>query len=227
MQSALGDGERLHEAASRQADAILQGRGQVPVLTTSQGRWAVRHYHRGGIVAGPLLGDRYLRFGSTRPVREAHTSHEVRQRGVPTPRVVAGAVYPGGAFYRADLVTEFVADASDLKHMLFEEERSDLERTSMLEGVGRLLACTAAAGVEHLDLNAKNVLVAQRSREACPLLLDLDRCRVLPSGTRVDPRRMLKRLYHSLRKYETESGRMLRPGEWSILSRFANDGGDS
>jgi 3-deoxy-D-manno-octulosonic acid kinase len=139
---------------------------------------------------------------------------------------MAGAVYPKGVFYRADLVTEFVADAADLTYLLFEEERSGPERADVLEEVGRLLARTAAAGVEHLDLNAKNVLVAQRSSGALPLLLDLDRCRVLPSGTRVDPRAMLKRLYRSLRKYETESGHLLGAGEWSVLSRFANAGGD-
>ena len=136
----------------------------------------------------------------------------LRQRGVPTPRVMAGAVYPKGIFYRADLVTEFVADATDLTHLLFEEEGSGPERTDVLEGVGRLLAHAAAAGVEHLDLNAKNVLVALRSSGALPLFLDLDRCRVLPSGTRVDPRAMLKRLYRSLHKYETESGRQMFAG---------------
>ena len=224
--SALGDGEQLYEAASRQADAMLQGRGPVPVLTTPQGRWVVRHYHRGGMVAGPLLGDRYFRVGLPRPVREAHASRELRQRGVPTPRVVAGAVYPGGVFYRADLVTEFVADAVDLTYLLFEEELSGPERADVMKGVGRLLACTATAGVEHLDLNAKNVLVAQRTEGIRPLLLDLDRCRVFPSGTRVDPRAMLKRLYRSLRNHETASGRLLGPGEWSLLSRYANVGGD-
>ena len=224
VRSVLGDGERLHEAASRQADAILQGRAPVPVLTTPQGRWAIRRYQRGGMVAGPLLGDRYLRLGLPRPVREALASHELRQRGVPTPRVMAGAVYPGRVFYRADLVTEFVPDAADLTCLLFEEERSGPERAEVMEGVGRLLAFTAAAGVEHLDLNAKNVLVARRSTGIRPLLLDLDRCLVLPPGTRVDPRAMLKRLYRSLRKYETASGRLLGAGEWSILSRCANAG---
>ena len=225
VRRALAGGERLHEAASQQADALLQGRGPVPVVTTPQGRWVVRHYHRGGLVAGPLLGDRYFRLGSHRPFREARTSHELRQRGVPTPRVMAGAVYPRGVIYRADLVTEFVADAADLAYRLFEEERSGPERTDMMEGVGRLLACAATAGVEHLDLNAKNVLVTQRSEGILSLLLDLDRCRVLPSGTRVDPSAMLGRLRRSLWKYENTSGRLLGPGEWSVLSRCANAGG--
>ena len=138
---------------------------------------------------------------------------------------MAGAVYPRGVIYRADLITEFVADAADLAYRLFEEERSGPERTDMMEGVGRLLACAATAGVEHLDLNAKNVLVTQRSEGILSLLLDLDRCRVLPSGTRVDPGAMLGRLRRSLRKYENTSGRLLGPGEWSVLSRCANAGG--
>src|SRR5204863_45148 len=82
------------------------GRGPVPVLATPRGRWVVRRYHRGGRVAA-LLRDRYLRWGSSRPLREAHVSGELLRRGIPTPRVVAGAIYPDGAFYRADLMTEF------------------------------------------------------------------------------------------------------------------------
>ena len=225
VRSTLAGGEQLHEAASRQTDTLLRGRGPVPVLTTPQGRWVVRHYHRGGMVAGPLLRDRYFRTGVNRPLREAHTSHVLRQRGVPTPRIMAGAVYPRGVFYSADLVTELVTDAADLGYLLFEEERSGPERTNLLEGAGRLLGCTAAAGVQHLDFNAKNVLIARHSGEALPVLLDLDRCRVLPAGIRVDPGNMLNRLRRSLRKYENATGRRLRPEEWSALSRGANAGG--
>lgn len=223
----LGSGERLHDAASRQADVVLQGRGPVPVLTTPLGRWVVRHYHRGGSVAAPLLRDRYVRIGLPRPVREAHASRELLRRGIPTPRVMGGAVYPVGAFYRADIVTEFIAHAADLAFLLFEEERGGPERADVLEEVGRLLARTAAAGVSHPDLNAKNVLVEQRPGGGLPLILDLDRCRVLPLGSQVNPGAMLERLCRSLRKHEGRSGRPLVPSEWSVLHSSANAGGGS
>ena len=223
VRGAFARGEGLHEAATRQADMILQGRGPVPVLTTPRGRWVVRHYHRGGKVAR-LLHDRHLRIGLARPLREARASNEVRRRGIPTPRVMAGAVYPSGPFYRADIVTEFVADAVDLAHLLFKEERSRRERSDVLREVGRLLARSAAAGIEHADLNARNVLVEQERGGPLPLFLDLDRCRVLPPGVRADPRRMLARLFRSLRKHESHNARALAPEEWAVLSASAHSG---
>jgi 3-deoxy-D-manno-octulosonic acid kinase len=226
VRGALERGERLHDAASRQADAVLQGRGPVPVVTTARGRWVVRRYRRGGRVAAPLLGDRYLRIGLPRPLREARASHELRRRGIPTPRVMAGAVYPSGAFYRADLVTEYVADAVDLARLLFEEQRTRRERADAMREVGRLIARTAAAGVEHADLNAKNVLLEPRRGGPLPLFLDLDRCRVLPPGIRADSGRMLARLNRSLRRHEHRSARPLQPEEWAVLAASAS-GGDA
>jgi 3-deoxy-D-manno-octulosonic acid kinase len=225
VRGTIGRGERLHEAAAREAVAVLHGRGPVPVVTTSRGRWLVRRYHRGGRVAAPLLGDRYLRLGLARPLREARASDEVRRRGIPTPRVMAGAVYPAGLFYRADLVTEFVADAVDLARLLFEEERDPAERTEVLRGVGRLIARTAAAGIEHADLNAKNVLLDWSAGGPMPLLLDLDRCRVLPPGVRGDPAPMVERLTRSLLKHAERSRRGLGHGELAMLLEGASVAG--
>ena len=224
VRGALQRGEHLHEAATRQADTMLQGRGPVPVLTTPRGRWVVRHYQRGGRLAAPLLNDRYLRVGLPRPLREALASDEVRRRGIPTPRVMAGAVYPAGAFYRADLMTEFVADAMDLAHILFQQDRTRRERSDVLREVGRLVARSAAAGVDHADLNARNVLVEQQRGGPLPLFLDLDRCRVLPPGIRADPRAMLDRLIRSLRKHEGQHARPVAAEEWAVLS--ASSAGD-
>lgn len=220
VRAALERGERLHDAATREACALLHGRGPVPVVSTSRGRWVVRRYHRGGQVAR-LLSDRYVRFGYARPVREAQASSELRRRGIPTPPVVAGAVYPAGPFYRADLVTEFVPGAVDLARLLFEEEHTPVERIEVLIGVGRLLARTAAAGIEHLDLNAKNVLLETLPAGAIPLLLDLDHCLVLPPGERADPMRMVARLARSLRKHEDGTRRPLADEERLALSDAA------
>lgn len=222
VRAALERGEPLHDAAAREADGVLHGRGPAPIVTTPSGRWVVRRYQRGGRVAAPLLRDRYLRVGAARPLREAHASAEARRRGIPTPRVVAGAVYPAGAFYRADLVTEYVADAVDLARLLFEQQRAPDERLDVLDAVGRLIARAAAAGIEHPDLNAKNVLVVPGG--ASPLLLDLDRCRVHPEGERGDAERMLGRLERSLRKHERRTGRAVRAGAWFALAAAARAG---
>ncbi|MFO7892675.1 MAG: lipopolysaccharide kinase InaA family protein, partial [Longimicrobiales bacterium] len=81
-------------------------------------RWVVRHYHRGGAIA-PILGDRYLRLGAPRPVREYGTGRALERRGLPTPAHIAAAVYPSGIWYRGDLVTRWVPGSRDLAAVLF------------------------------------------------------------------------------------------------------------
>ena len=107
----LASGATLHAwAGAHPGRRELAGRGRtwaVPAPRPGPGGargWVVRHYRRGGAVAR-WLRDRYLALGEARPVAELRASLEAARRGVPTPGVVAGAVYPAGALYRADLVT--------------------------------------------------------------------------------------------------------------------------
>jgi hypothetical protein len=64
----------------------------------------------------------------------------------------------------------------------------------------------ARAGIEHRDLNARNILFAGEREAPVAMLLDLDRCRVSPGGTRVAPWRMLRRLERSLQKIASRLG---------------------
>ena len=120
----LEGGGSLHAAAASDRNAvILEGRRPVFIIPAKlppdgkQGaaaRWAVKRFARGGKVLPGLLGDRYLRIGDPRPLKETRVSEEARERGIPTPRIMAAAVYPVAWFYRGDLVTEYMAEASDL-----------------------------------------------------------------------------------------------------------------
>lgn len=205
----LGRGGRLRDAAAAAPGSLpLVGRGPVHAMPSPSGdaRWVVRPYRRGGAVAGPLLGDRHLRLGAPRPVAEARASAELLERRIPTPRVLAGAVYPAGAFYRADLVTEYIPASRDLATHLLSEEGSEA-RSLALREAGRLVRLLAEAGVDHPDMNARNVLLvgepASHPLEGAPwraFVLDLDRCRVRPRGRPVDPGAMLDRLERSVRK---------------------------
>lgn len=213
LRARLGHPEGVHGAALEEAEALLRGRGPVPVVPApgdgsiptvarpsdvgvpwrAATRWAVRHYHRGGAVA-PLLTDRYLRMGTPRPFLEAAASEEVGRRGLATPAVVAGAVYPSGIVYRADLVTAFVPETRDLAALLFRPggtadgsppfdeagrtgdggashdgsapDAAGHHRLDALRRAGRLIARMASRGVRHPDLNAKNVLLREPSASA-------------------------------------------------------------
>jgi 3-deoxy-D-manno-octulosonic acid kinase len=172
-----------------------------------------------------LLGDRYLRWGRVRPYHETAASEAARKRGIPTPRVVAAAMYPEGAFYRADLVTDFVSDSSDLVETLFDDRRKGPggagERLDALRATGELIRKLASVGIRHRDLHARNVLLEWQGAAPTAHLLDLDRCEVGREGTQISPVSMHQRLRRSLLKWTHGTGIRLSEREWDALERAA------
>lgn len=225
VEGVLRSGSTLHEAASEAGgEDLLEGRGPVPVISVEGERWAVRHYFRGGAVAS-LLGDRYLRLGRPRPAAEAYWASLVTQRGIPTPPVLAGAIYPDGVFYRADLVTRYLPDSRDLATVLFDDPDPAFPRAEALEATGSLLVWSAEAGIYHPDVNAKNVLLQKREGELAPHLLDLDRCQADVAGIGWIEDAMVARLKRSLRKLGQASGRPLSEDDWEALAEGIHAGG--
>ncbi len=211
-----------HVWAARHPDRRkLQGRGpasSVPAPArgpSGADRWVVRHYTRGGAMAG-WLGDRYLAMGVPRPLLELHAALAARRRGIPTPCVVAGTVHPASLFYRADLVTEEIPGGVDLADVLFGEART-VESDAAARAAGALAHALEAAGVLHRDLNAKNVVVHLRGGVVRAHVVDLDGCRVGAPGVWSRGHPMRRRLERSLRKHESRSGRSLDAGIWAAL----------
>lgn len=244
VREALGGGRTLHGwAAGRPGAEALSGRGTVYAVKAPMAgpdgreRWAVRHYRRGGRVAAPLLDDRYLALGTPRPLRELHASAAARARGVPTPAVVAGAVYPAGLFYRADLVTELVPGGRELSDVLFGRDvtagreaaegarpRSDTEgpawsAETVLEAAADLARALEEAGVDHPDFNARNVLLTEGTGGAPRAwVLDLDRCAVHPPDGVPAPGRMGRRLLRSVVKIAGQRGAAVPEAAGTILT---------
>ena len=229
----LEGGQTLYQAGAADRDGF-QVAGRLPVYVIpakvpkekradEEERWAVRHYARGGRVFSKVLGDRYLRIGSIRPFHEAEASEAARNRGIPTPRVLAAAVYPEGPFYRADLITDFIPGSSDLVEALFDTSRKGLggavERQDALRTAGELIRRMAEAGIRHQDIHAGNILLEWQGAAPRPHLLDLDRCQVAPSGRSLSPDPMLKRLQRSLRRWENHTGLKISDKEWNVLER--------
>ncbi|MEM7413898.1 MAG: lipopolysaccharide kinase InaA family protein [Gemmatimonadota bacterium] len=179
------------------------GRGPVHVVPapgpgpTSAERWAIRHYRRGGAMAGALV-DRYLRVGRARPVRELGASVVARERAVRTPAIVAGVCSSDGAFYRCDLVTEFVPDATPLSAVLTPGAAIDSVSTALV-AAGGLIRALGDARVHHVDFHAGNILIPRDPREAA-WVLDLDRARILERDSAASARRMKERLVRSIAK---------------------------
>ena len=211
----------VHDWASvQEGSKALMGRASaylIPaVVSGSQGasRWVVRHYQRGGRV-GPILGDRYLRLGTPRPLKELKASVEARARGIHTPAVVAGAIYPSGSFYRADLVTEQVPNVRTLAQVLFGSQETDRIKALIL--TRHVIKSLDEAQVTHADLNSHNILLPldQQAEEAH--VVDLDRCRISSNAQPKTDKRMWRRLERSLKKLGVESKRPLTELEWATL----------
>lgn len=225
----LADVGTLYTWAGAHSEAFaMAGRGQVYSVPApvpgpdGHGRWAVRHYYRGGAVAR-WLNDRYLAVGAPRPLLEAQASATARSRNIPTPAVVAGAVYRSGAFYRADLVTEYIPESSDLADILFGDNRLAMKVEDALTAAGRLVRVLERAGVLHPDLNARNIVLHRAPEGLRAHLVDLDRCCARQAGVPAPAFPMRRRLERSLRKFEGRLGRYLPLGAWSALHKGFED----
>jgi 3-deoxy-D-manno-octulosonic acid kinase len=151
---------------------------------------------------------------------EALMSEKLQSLGIPTPRVMAAAVYLSGPFYRGDIVTELVPGGVDLGDYLFGEggaSASEEERTGALREAVALIDRLAGAGVAHPDLNVKNFLLEVGPSSKKLYLLDLDRAATTSGSVRTLRRSMLGRLRRSILKWEDRTERRLSPAEWKVL----------
>ena len=146
-----------------------------------------------------LLGDRYL-DRTPRPFRELAVSEALRAMGVPTPRVIAAFVAPAGAGYRADLAVEWLEPGHDLDPLLKPGAYPAEARASALRAAGRAVGLAHRAGLDHPDLQYRNLFVrplADGGWDA--FLLDLDRAQIRP-GVAGNGKKNLARLERSLVK---------------------------
>ncbi|MEH6625776.1 MAG: 3-deoxy-D-manno-octulosonic acid kinase [Motiliproteus sp.] len=130
-----------------------------------------RHYRRGGVVSR-FSEDSYLWPGltKTRPWLELNLTADLYDRGLPVPRPLAARVVREGLFYRADLLTERLPKVKSMADRL-SDNNSDLPWSE----IGATVAEFHQIGLDHVDLNIRNILLGQDNRV---YLIDFDRCRL-------------------------------------------------
>ncbi|MDX5432144.1 MAG: 3-deoxy-D-manno-octulosonic acid kinase, partial [Halomonas sp.] len=146
------------------------GRGSSLFLDVGGEQWVLRRYRRGGLVA-KVSESRYLWTGleRTRAFRELRLTAHLHAQDLPVPRPVAAGVTRHGPTYTAALITVRIPGARTLAEYLEGIEPSLLER------VGATVRRFHDAGLDHVDLNARNLLV---DAAGTVWLIDLDRCRL-------------------------------------------------
>lgn len=152
-------------------DGVAEGRGAAAFFHHDGRDYVLRHYRRGGWVAR-LSADRYCWSGleRTRAWREWRLLAALCSEGLPVPRPVAAHVSREGPFYRADLVTLRIPDATPLAERLMRGPIGDPAWRAVGAAVRRL----HDAGVNHADLNARNILLAG---DGSVHIIDLDKSR--------------------------------------------------
>lgn len=191
------------------AQGRLAGRGQTTLFEHDGRRYVLRHYRRGGLVAR-FNADRFLWTSEmrSRPVRELTLNLKLHAAGLPVPLPVAARYEREGLLYRADLITEYLADTRTLAASLAEGEVG----LQVWAAIGRCIRRFHDHGLWHADLNAHNILL--RGDEV--LLVDFDRCARRPPGLWRDAN--LARLRRSLDKLEdARSQRRFDEAQWHCL----------
>jgi 3-deoxy-D-manno-octulosonic acid kinase len=153
------------------------GRGSsLFVQATPTEQWVLRPYWRGGMAA-KLSTKRYLWTGAerTRAFRELRLTAALFEQGLPVPRPVASCVTRYGMTYEAALMTVRIVGAKALAELLVNDQASE----ALLKRVGEMIRRFHQVGLDHVDLNARNILV---DPSGTPWLIDLDRCRLRSAG---------------------------------------------
>jgi 3-deoxy-D-manno-octulosonic acid kinase len=197
--------------------AAGRGRGSAWFVAAGKHPWVLRHFRRGGWLAR-LCVDRYLWAGEARvrAFAEWRLLAVLAAKGLPVPRPVAARYQRGRFTYRCDLITVRLADAQPLSLVL---EEAQLDARGW-RAVGAAVARLHAAGVDHADLNAHNLLIDRRGTVS---VIDFDRGRLRVPGRWQGAN--LRRLHRSLAKIAATlpPGRFL-PADWAqLIAGYAAD----
>ncbi|WP_072325745.1 3-deoxy-D-manno-octulosonic acid kinase [Marinospirillum alkaliphilum] len=173
------------------------GRGTSAFILTPAGEAVWRHYHRGGL-PGRFIRDRYLWTGlnTTRAWQEFHLTNKLLSLGLPVPQPLAAAVKRSGLTYTADLITLRLPNVMPLAECLLSPDYQSLI-PALLHQVGACIQRFHAVGLDHVDLNPRNLLVRLQDQQVW--LIDFDRCRLGQPDARIAERN-LQRLQRGLIK---------------------------
>jgi len=197
-------GATLHAWAARQPGArAMQGRATAWATVLPNGvEVVVRHSRHGGLLA-PLTGDLFR--SPTRAPTELAAALRLAGAGVPTPEVLAYAVYPAiGPFARADVATRLLHGRGLPE--AWKAAASDEERWALIDVLSRLIGGLRRAGAHHPDLNVHNMLVLDAAPGPTAAILDVDRMMFGMPGDAALALRNVRRLLRSMKKQRVGCG---------------------
>ena len=163
---------RLADASARDAlfaRAPTRGRGAAPTVNVStELSMVLRRYRHGGLL-GRLTGALY--FGPARALAELAVTARAEASGAPVPHVLCLVLWPiVGPLWSAVIGTREERNALDLLAAL-RDAKTRADRHGLARSAGQAIALLHDAGVEHPDLQLRNVIVRP---DGHIVIIDLD-----------------------------------------------------
>ncbi len=152
-----------------------QGRGNAVFFTQNNTEYVLRHYLRGGQVA-KISKDKYLFLGlkRTRSFAEMRLNDYLYKKGLPVAVPVAAKVIRHGLIYSADFISIKIANSQTLLEYI----KQNPEDMGIWQAVGKTIKQFHDIGLNHTDLNIRNILVDNKNRI---FLIDFDKCHLKAS----------------------------------------------
>ena len=211
----LADPGARHTLFSR---APRRGRGVAPSVPLADGGAVVlRRYQHGGLLRR-LTGR--LFWGPRRAMEELRVTSRAESLGAPVPHVLCLAAWPVfGPWWSALIGTREERGASDLVAAL-RAQPGRRERCQLAREVGAAIRRLHDAGVEHRDLQLRNVLVVESADERRIVVIDLDHARF--HGIRpIDARRRARNLGRLARSGAKTGADAAWPGRRELAALLA------
>lgn len=169
-----------------------QGRNRAWFVSLNQHEMVLRHYYRGGLIRH-ISQQTFFGFSiiQMRSIKELYLLTFMRSQGLLVPKPLAARVCPQGWRYQADILLEKIPNAIDIYSKLFTRSMT----AQMWQHLGQTIARMHELGVDHTDLNCRNIMLDTQQQF---WLIDFDKCQRRLNGSWQD--KNLQRLKRSLQK---------------------------
>lgn len=196
----------------------LRGRAPVyvaPVPGALNTRLVVRHAWHGGLFAA-LTRDLFRR--PTRAPNELRISHSLISQNIGTPELLAYALYDAGTgVVRFDVASRYIPDSYDFGVVL-SGLSPVITRSEAFDAIVPLMKKLAEHRFVHPDLNIKNILLSEASRNVVASVLDVD---VVEQAKQKRPANVMRtnveRLERSMIKSRQQFGVRITDGEIEVF----------
>jgi len=193
------------------------GRGASLFIKIDQHNLVLRHYRRGGMVR-VFSEQSYIWTGlhKTRAWQEFDVLCTLEQNQLPAPRPYACQVKQQGMIYSATLVTHYLNGTTLAERMCTLPQKAE-----HWFAIGQCISRFHAAGVNHADLNAHNILLTDSGQV---FMIDFDRATIDLTRQRNEFANNLKRLQRSLQKIHSSGPAHYDENDWATLMRGYEQG---